>query len=144
MSKKQKAGLDWKTTALHVHYTILYISLPSLHDVDVKCLISRFVEDMNTGQLFSFSGLNSTSREYRLLESTPGNFFQHLTNWTRRNKRDKVWNSVNSLLKWRFPSWHRRCCLSSLSISVFVPSHAMVGLRWCYTTSSPGSTRDDS
>ena len=74
MSKKQKAGLDWKTTALHVHYTILYISLPSLHDVDVKCLISRFVEDMNTGQLFSFSGLNSTSREYRLLESTPGKF----------------------------------------------------------------------
>ena len=46
MSKKQKAGLDWKTTALHEHYTILYISLPSLHDVDVKCLISRFVEDM--------------------------------------------------------------------------------------------------
>ena len=70
--------------------------------------------------------------------------FQHLTNWTRRNKRDKVWNSVNSLFKWRFPSWHRRCCLSSLSISVFVPSHAMVDLRWCYTTSSPGSTRDDS
>ena len=44
--------------------------------------------------------------------------FQHLTNWTRRNKRDKVWNSVNSRFKWRFPSWHRRCCLSSLPINI--------------------------
>ena len=28
----------------------------------------------------------------------------NLTNWTRWNKRDKVWSSGNSLFKWRFPS----------------------------------------
>ena len=40
---------------------------------------------------------------------------QHLTNWTRWNKRDKVWSSANSLVhKWRFRSRRRRCCLSSL------------------------------
>ena len=34
-----------------------------------------------------------------------------MTNWTRWNKRDKVWSSVNSLFKWRFRS-RRRCCCS--------------------------------
>ena len=29
-------GLISKTTILHVHYAFLYISLPSLHDYDVK------------------------------------------------------------------------------------------------------------
>ena len=29
-------GLFSKTTVLHVHYAFLYISLPSLHDDDVK------------------------------------------------------------------------------------------------------------
>ena len=29
-------GLIRKTTILHVHHTFLYISLPSLHDYDVK------------------------------------------------------------------------------------------------------------
>ena len=29
-------GLIGKTTILHVHHTFLYISLPSLHDYDVK------------------------------------------------------------------------------------------------------------
>ena len=38
--KAEKAiGLDWQkktTTTLHVHHAFLYISLPSLHDYDVK------------------------------------------------------------------------------------------------------------
>ena len=29
-------GLMSKTTSLHVHHAFLYISLPSLHDFDVK------------------------------------------------------------------------------------------------------------
>ena len=33
---KKAIGLISKTTILHVHHTILYISLPSLHDYDVK------------------------------------------------------------------------------------------------------------
>ena len=31
-------GLISKTTILHVHHAFLYISLPSLHDYDVKML----------------------------------------------------------------------------------------------------------
>jgi len=33
---KKTIGLISKTTTLHVHHTFLYISLPSLHDYDVK------------------------------------------------------------------------------------------------------------
>ena len=32
----QTIGLEGKTTTLHVHHTFLYISLPFLHDYDVK------------------------------------------------------------------------------------------------------------
>ena len=35
-TNKQTIGLEGKTTTLHVHYTFLYISLPFLHDYDVK------------------------------------------------------------------------------------------------------------
>ena len=31
-----------KTTTLHVHHAFLYISLPSLHDYDVKMLNCKF------------------------------------------------------------------------------------------------------
>ena len=36
--KLQKSNMFWirKTTTLHVHHSFLYISLPSLHDYDVK------------------------------------------------------------------------------------------------------------
>ena len=40
---------------------------------------------------------------------------QHLTNLTRWNKRDKVWGSANSLVKWRFRNCRRRCHLKSSS-----------------------------
>ena len=33
---KKATGLIIKPTTLHVHYTFWYISLPSLHDYDVK------------------------------------------------------------------------------------------------------------
>ena len=33
---KKAMGLLSKTTSLHVHHTFLYISLPLLHDYDVK------------------------------------------------------------------------------------------------------------
>ena len=40
--------------------------------------------------------------------------YQHLTNWTRWNKRDKVWSSATLIVKWRFRSRrHPRCSLSS-------------------------------
>ena len=34
--RQKTIGLVSKTTALHVHHAFLYISLPSLHDYDVK------------------------------------------------------------------------------------------------------------
>ena len=102
-----------KTTTLHVQHAFLYISLPSRHDYDVKCLISRFKQDVNRRQRlsFSFPVLWSSALELNSRE-----ICQHWTNWTRWNKREKVWGSANSLFKWRFRSHRRRCCLSCLII----------------------------
>ena len=76
-----------------------------------KCLISGFVEDVNTRQRLSFS---FPELWYSLLKFNTRKKCQHLTNWTSWNKRDKVWSRVNSLFKWRFSSRRSRCCLSSL------------------------------
>ena len=88
-----------------------------------KCLISRFVEDVNTRQWpsFSFSELR-----YTLLEFNSSKNCEHLTNWTRWNKCDKVWSSATSLFKWRFRSRRRRGCLSSIMLvcrRVCLPGH---------------------
>ena len=68
-----------------------------------KYLISRFVDNVNTRQ-----------RLYSILEVNSAKNWQYLTNWTRWNKRDKVWSSVNSPFNWRFRNRSRRCCLSSV------------------------------
>ena len=68
-----------------------------------KCLISRFVETVSTKERLSIS---FCELRYRLLEFNSRKKCQHLKNWTRWNKRDKVWISGNSLLKW--PSRCRR------------------------------------
>ena len=39
---KKAIGLLRKTTTLHVHHAFLYISLPSLHDYDVKMPNCKF------------------------------------------------------------------------------------------------------
>ena len=70
-----------------------------------KCLISRFVENMNTRQ-----------RLYSILEFNSRKNWQYLTNSTRWSKRDKVWSSVNSPFNWRFWSRSCRCCLNSVMI----------------------------
>ena len=77
-----------------------------------KCLISPFVEHVNTRQR-----LSSSFPELRcnLLEFNSRKNCQDLTNWTRENKRDKVWCSATSIFKWRFRSRSRRrrprrCC----------------------------------
>ena len=80
-----------------------------------KCLISRFVEEVNTGQQLSFSFLEFW---YSPLKFKSKKTFANI--WrierSRWNKRDKFWGSANSRRKWPFRSRHRRCCL-----------------RWCYT-----------
>ena len=40
-------GLLSKTTTLHVHHALLYISLSSLHDYHVEMPDSRFMDDVN-------------------------------------------------------------------------------------------------
>ena len=77
----------------------------------ITCLFSRFVEDVNTRQRLCFS---FPELWYSLLEFNSSKIYQHLTNWTRWNKRDKVWSSANSHFKWRFRSRRRFCCLNSL------------------------------
>ena len=82
-----------------------------------KCLISRFVEDVNSRRLFfCFPEL-----WYSLLEFNSRKICQHVMNWMSCNwdKRDKVWSSANSLFKWRFRNRRRHCCLSSLLASFF-------------------------
>ena len=82
-----------------------------------KCLISRFVEDVNGRRLFfCFPEL-----WYSLLEFNSRKICQHFMNWMSCNwdKRDKVWSSANSLFKWRFRNRRRYCCLSSLLASFF-------------------------
>ena len=59
-----------------------------------KCLIWRFVENVKTRQRLHFS---FPELWYRLLKLNSTNICQHLTNWTRWNKRDKVWSSANSI-----------------------------------------------
>ena len=75
-----------------------------------KCLISRFVEDGNIRQHFFFF----PELWYSPSEFNSKKICQHLTNYTRWNKRDKVSGSANSLFKWRFRSRRRCCYLSSL------------------------------
>ena len=47
--QRKAIGLISKTTILHVHHAFLYISLPSLHDYDVKMsnLISQCTEEVH-------------------------------------------------------------------------------------------------
>ena len=54
---KKTIGSISKTTTLHVHHTFLYISLPSLHDYDVKMptfTIYGERKQATTNFLFSF------------------------------------------------------------------------------------------
>ena len=52
--KKQVDTIS-KTTTLHVHHAIMYISLPSLHDYDVFCLFSRFLDNLNIRRRISLT-----------------------------------------------------------------------------------------
>ena len=87
---KKAIGLLRKTTTLHVHHAFLYISLPSLHDYDVKMPNCKFYggHKRATTNSFSLSEVERTpqeinSREIRL----------HLPFSANWNKRDSVWKT---------------------------------------------------
>ena len=71
--RQKKQLVKISKTALHVHHAFLYISLPSLHDYDVICLISRFIDNVNIRRRISntlFINLNI----YIFKNSTTGEF----------------------------------------------------------------------
>ena len=74
-----------------------------------NCLISRVFGGREQRPSFAFSEL-----WYSPLESTSRKIRQHLTSWTRWNKRDEVWTRANTLFNWRFRSRRRHRCWSSL------------------------------
>ena len=98
-----------------MHHAFLYISLPSLHDYNVK--VPNFT--------FCRGHENKTTINFSLLPNLNTVFYtrkicQHLTNWTSWNKRDKIWSSAKSLFKWRFRSRRLRCYWSSLMIKKYL------------------------
>ena len=89
----------------------LYISLPSLHDYDVNCLISRFIDNVNTRRRISLGSLE------------PWIFFLRIQIQESLPTLDKVselwWSrcsfkNVKSLFKWRFRRCRRCGTLNSL------------------------------
>ena len=90
-----KATATITKTTLQVRHAFLYISLPLLYDYDEKLpkfhvLCRTWTQDHDV--LILFLNLDSPS------EFNSGKNCQHLMNWTRWNKPDKVWNSANSRL----------------------------------------------
>ena len=68
---KKAIGLLRKTTSLHVHHAFLYISLPSLHDYDVKMPNCKFYAGRKQATTNLFLSLNLSAV---LWKSTPGKF----------------------------------------------------------------------
>ena len=93
-----------------MQHAFLYISLLSLHDFDVKLPNFTFcggLKQQDKHILFP-------ELRYCLLEFNSRKNCQHLRNWTRWNKRGKVWSTANWKKKLRFRNRRRRCCLNSL------------------------------
>ena len=76
----------------------MYISLPSLHDYDVKMPNFTWRRDF----LFSFLEVQCS-----LLEFNSRKQCQNLRNWGRWNRCDEVWSSATSLFEWCFRSRRR-------------------------------------
>ena len=80
-----------------------------------KCLISRFVEDVNTRRRLSFSF------SWTLVQSFRIQLHKKLPTSDELNEMEQARHSLksaNSLFKWRFRSRRCRCCLSSLLTSL--------------------------
>ena len=90
---KKKKGLINITTTLHVHHT--FCTFPCRHCTTTtwKCLLSRFMENVNKRRriFLSLSKLESGPQEINSKEIRP--HFTFSVNW---NKRDKVWKNANS------------------------------------------------
>ena len=70
-------GLVTKTTILHVHHAFLYISLPSLHDYDVK--MPNFMSYRGSKQATTKFSLSPSELGYGSLEFNFSRVYLHLT-----------------------------------------------------------------
>ena len=93
---------------LHVRHIFFYIFSPSTKMW--KCLISRLWRTWTQDHDPLFLFLNFDT----VLEFNSRKNCQHLMNWTRWNKRNKVWSSETSLFKWHFHRCRHHCYISSL------------------------------
>ena len=86
-------------TTLHVHHAILYISLPSLHDLDMKRpnFTRPLYEEVEHDTKIFYLILDTV-----FSDSTPENFTNIWQIKMKINKIDEFWNSAISLFKWRF------------------------------------------
>ena len=87
---KNAIGLLCKTTTLHVHHAFLYISLPSLHDYDVKMPNCKFCGGRKQATMNLF--FLSQNLSAVLNKSTPGKFAYscHCGNWNNATKIEKT------------------------------------------------------
>ena len=102
-----------KTTTLYVHHAFLYISLPSLHNHDAtwKCLISRYMEDVNKRRriYLSLFKLEYGPQRNQLWGNSPSfGIFSDLEQ-TRQSLKKRGF-----IYEWRFHCRRCRRCYSSL------------------------------
>ena len=112
-NSKKAIGLDEQNNnfARASRFQVHFFALCHCTTTTWKCLISRFVKDLNTRQRLSFS---LPELWYSLLEFNSSKSCKHLTNWKSWNKREKIWSSATSFFKWRFRTHRHCCCLSSV------------------------------
>ena len=92
--KKQQIYIS-KTTTLHEHHSFLHISLPLLHDCDMKR--PNFLRPLR-------SWWTQHTLGYGPFGFNPREFCQHLTNQMKLNC--ELW-TVRNASKWRF---NQKCC----------------------------------
>ena len=104
----QKIG---ETTTLNVHHVFfLAVVARLLRETSYFLVLWRTWTQNNN---FHFLSLNFDT----ILKKVR----HYLSNWTRWNKRNKVWSGANSRLKWRF--WISRRCLSFLILPRHVATY---------------------
>ena len=81
---KKATGLLRKTTTLHVHHAFLFISLPSLHDYDLKMPKGKSYGNKRRRISFSLSKLECGPQEINLREIRLHLPFS--ANWNKRSK----------------------------------------------------------
>ena len=108
---KQAIGLIVKTTILHVYHAFLCISLPPLHDYDIKMPSFTSTEEVHKRRpnflYFSELGYGSWEFNFRRVHF----LFSKLVTWS---KRDEDWKNANSLFLCRLHCRRRPRILKSL------------------------------